>query len=116
MKKPCPTCRGKGSIDDPTINGPMCYNGPNGETWPQVLCRTCSGTGWVVEVGYCIYPDHYPPEPMLKKRETFSETETFLNNIDVLIRVGGGKPSMEEVEKAKEMKLQVFEYDLPITK
>lgn len=42
-----------------------------------------------------------------------AESETFLDNIDVFIRVGGGKQSMEETEEAKKRKIPVYEYDLP---
>lgn len=41
------------------------------------------------------------------------ESETFLDNIDVFIRVGGGKQSMEEEAKARKRGLTVLVYDLP---
>jgi len=41
------------------------------------------------------------------------ESPTFLSNIDVLVRVGGGKQSMEETEEAKDKGIPVYEYDLP---
>lgn len=41
------------------------------------------------------------------------ESEDFLDNIDVLIRIGGGKQSLEEVEKAKEKGIPVYEEELP---
>lgn len=44
------------------------------------------------------------------------ESETFLKSIDFLIRVGGGKQSIEETKKAKEMGVEVYEYDLPLKK
>jgi len=44
------------------------------------------------------------------------ESVHFLNNIDVLVRVGGGEQSMKEAKMAKEKHLPVYEYDLPITK
>lgn len=47
---PCPTCHGKGSIPDPqTIGKMMGYCGRNGERSPHVICRTCSGRGWVLK-------------------------------------------------------------------
>lgn len=50
----CPTCAGKGGIPDPKLIGvPMQYLGPNGEGCPQVMCRTCSGTGWVSGDKHC---------------------------------------------------------------
>lgn len=47
MRKLCPICHGKGTIDDPKCVGQMSYCGPTGEAWPQVYCQTCSGSGWV---------------------------------------------------------------------
>jgi len=50
MKVLCPTCGGKGTINDPVPQGSMAYCGPNGESWPQIICQTCGGTGWVEEI------------------------------------------------------------------
>ena len=41
------------------------------------------------------------------------ESKAFIDYIDCLIRVGGGKQSMKETEKAKEKDIPVYEYDLP---
>ena len=41
------------------------------------------------------------------------ESKTFLEYIDVLIRVGGGPQSLEEAKTAKKMGIDVYEYDLP---
>ena len=40
------------------------------------------------------------------------ESPVFLSAIDLLIRIGGGKQSFSEVEKAKELQIPVIEYDL----
>lgn len=41
------------------------------------------------------------------------ESETFLKAINILVRVGGGKQSMREVEMAKKMReIDIIEYDL----
>ena len=40
------------------------------------------------------------------------ESETFLKMLDCIIRIGGGKQSMEEVKQAKKMGIKVIEYDL----
>lgn len=47
MRVLCPTCGGKGTINDPKITGTISYCGPNGENCPQVICQSCGGTGWV---------------------------------------------------------------------
>ena len=41
------------------------------------------------------------------------ESVRFIEYIDCLVRVGGGKQSMKETEMAKDNGLDVFEYDLP---
>jgi hypothetical protein len=41
------------------------------------------------------------------------ESEEFIKTIDALIRIGGGKQSLDETEKAKEKGISVYEYDLP---
>ena len=47
MKTLCPTCGGKGTIDDPQAPNVLNYCGPNGERCPQVTCQTCDGSGWI---------------------------------------------------------------------
>jgi RecJ-like exonuclease len=48
MRKLCPTCGGKGTINDPKIGGSACYYNPyTGDSFPQALCQTCNGSGWV---------------------------------------------------------------------
>jgi len=41
------------------------------------------------------------------------ESKKFIEYIDCLVRIGGGKQSMEETESAREAKISVYEYDLP---
>lgn len=41
------------------------------------------------------------------------ESDTFIDYIDVLYRIGGGKQSLEEVKMAKSKGIPVFEFDLP---
>lgn len=41
------------------------------------------------------------------------ESQEFLNGIDCLIRIGGGKQSLKETEEAKKMGCPVIEFDLP---
>jgi hypothetical protein len=44
------------------------------------------------------------------------ESKTFLDNIDMLIRIGGGEQSKKETKLAKSRGLKVIEYDLERTK
>ncbi len=61
MKILCPTCDGKGTIDDPKCIGRvMSYSGPNGETCPQVTCQSCYGEGWVEQASGLTPVDPYP--------------------------------------------------------
>lgn len=41
------------------------------------------------------------------------ESETFINMIDIMYRIGGGPQSLEEVKKAKQKGIPVIEYELP---
>jgi len=41
------------------------------------------------------------------------ESPTFLNSIDVLVRVGGGKQALRETAAMKASGQPVIEYDLP---
>jgi len=52
-------------------------------------------------------------EEIIEGKEWGDESQTFLDYIDCLIRIGGGKQSIEETKKAKEMGMDVYEYDLP---
>ena len=40
------------------------------------------------------------------------ESETFINMIDVLVKVGGGEQSEKELQMAKEEDISILEYDL----
>ena len=42
------------------------------------------------------------------------ESETFINMIDVLVRVGGGNQSFAETQAAKDKGIHVLEYELPV--
>ena len=55
-------------------------------------------------------------EEIIEGKEWGDESKTFLSKLDVLIRIGGGDQSMEEVATAKGMKIPVYEYDLPLKK
>ena len=58
---------------------------------------------------YELFPvDH----KVISGKEWGDESEVFLYNIDLLIRIGGGTQSLEETQKAKDMGVEVYEYDL----
>ena len=48
MEVLCPTCHGKGTVNDPKCMGKvMYYCDTAGNEFPQVICKTCNGTGWI---------------------------------------------------------------------
>ena len=45
MRKLCPVCNGKGTVDDPMwATRPIWY--VTGSSCPQIQCQNCFGTGW----------------------------------------------------------------------
>ena len=42
------------------------------------------------------------------------ESLTFLNKIDIIVKIGGGKQSVREFEEAKKMNKITFEHELPV--
>ena len=58
--------------------------------------------------------DCYDTDKAMYFGEKFGdESEEFIKYIDCLVRVGGGKQSMDETEMAKKAYTPVYEYDLP---
>ncbi len=55
-------------------------------------------------------------EEIIVGKKFGDESEKFIDYIDVLVRVGGGKQSLKEVEMAKKKNIPVYEYDLPENK
>lgn len=55
----------------------------------------------------------YPVDKLIVEGETWGdESETFLNYIDILYRVGGGNQSHKEVQMAREKGIEVKEYNI----
>lgn len=52
-------------------------------------------------------------EKMIVGKNWGDESHAFLQNIDLLIRIGGGKQTMNETAAAKQRGTPVIEYDLP---
>ena len=58
--------------------------------------------------------DSYDVDEEIIVGEKFGdESEEFIDYIDCLVRIGGGKQSLKETEMARENQLPVYEYDLP---
>jgi hypothetical protein len=55
-------------------------------------------------------------EKIIVGDEWGDESEKFLDSIDVLVRIGGGKQTIAETKKAKSLGIKVVEHDLEETK
>lgn len=79
--------------------------------------RIAEKKGWRTKGIACEKASEFPcfdvDEKQIVGKEWGDESETFLNSIDILIRVGGGGQSFAEAKKAKEKGIKVYEYDLP---
>lgn len=87
---------------------------------PKIAYELAEGRGWVT-VGLSSAEaknyDCYDVDKEIIEGEKFGdESEKFIDYIDCLIRIGGGKQSMKETKMAKDKNMKVYEYDLPSTK
>ena len=84
---------------------------------PAIAYRMADKRGWKTVGIACSKADENPcydvDERIIEGKEWGDESGTFLDSIDVLIRIGGGKQSIEETKKAKKKGISVYEYDLP---
>ena len=83
---------------------------------PSLAYREAAKLGWKTVGIACKKANDmacYPVDTEIIEGEDWGdESKTFLDNIDVLVRIGGGKQSKVETQKAKEMQMPVYEYDL----
>lgn len=74
--------------------------------------------GWKTVGIACAKASDYECFPVDEKiivgKDWGDESETFLDYIQVLVRIGGGKQSLNEEKMAKEKGLEVFSYELPL--
>jgi hypothetical protein len=84
---------------------------------PALAYREAKKRGWKTKGIACKKAEEYDLYPVDETEivgdDWGDESETFLNAIDVLIRIGGGDQSIDETQKAKDKKLPVYEFDLP---
>lgn len=73
---------------------------------PKLAYREAASRGWETVGVACAKAEEY---------DTYlvDESEEFLSQIDVLLRVGGGGQAVEETGHAKKRGIPVYEYDLP---
>jgi hypothetical protein len=84
---------------------------------PKLAYEFASKNGWKTVGVACKKAEEYEcfnvDEKVIVGDEWGDESEKFLNSVDVIVRVGGGKQSIKEIETAKKMGIKCFEYDLP---
>lgn len=84
---------------------------------PALAYRGAKERGWRTVGIACPKAGEYTCFPVDEKiiigSEWGDESQTFLNSIDVLVRVGGGKQAMRETAEFRGKGKPVIEYDLP---
>ena len=84
---------------------------------PAIAYRLADKLGWETVGIACKKAEDNPcyevDKVIIEGSDWGDESKTFLDYIDVLIRVGGGKQSIAETNTAKECKIPVYEFDLP---
>lgn len=83
---------------------------------PKLAYEEAESRKWNTVGIACKKVDDYEKYPVKEGKKIGGdwgdESETFLNELTVLVKIGGGKQSTKEFEKAKEMKIEVKEYEL----
>ena len=83
---------------------------------PLLAYKEAKKRNWKTIGIACKKANEFEQFPVDKKiiigEEWGDESETFISMIDILIRIGGGKQSHNEVRMAKSKGIPVIEYDL----
>ena len=86
---------------------------------PSIAYNMAKKRGWKTMGVACSQARDYDcfpvDEEIIEGDEWGDESSTFLDQLDVFIRIGGGEQSLEETEAARSRKKikGVYEYDLP---
>lgn len=97
-----------------------CVSGWTNQGVPAIAYAEAVKRGWkttgvacgkVKVKKYDMFPVDYE---YLEGEQWGDESKKFLSLLDVIVRVGGGKQSFNEIESAKEKNLPVFEFDLDL--
>lgn len=87
---------------------------------PALAYREATKRGWKTMGVACKKAEEYDLYPVNYKtiigEEWGDESKHFLSSIDMMVRVGGGKQALREVEEFKQGGGSVFEYDLEAKK
>lgn len=80
---------------------------------PKIAYEEATNKGWKTKGIACEKAHNYKTYPVdeyiIEGEDWGDESETFLNSIDILIKIGGGKQSNEECRKAKEKNITIYE-------
>lgn len=83
---------------------------------PLLAYKEATERGWATKGIACEKVKEYElypvDETVIFGKEWGDESPIFLNDIDILVRVGGGNQSMEETAAAHEKCIPVLEFDL----
>ncbi|HLE07237.1 MAG TPA: hypothetical protein VI933_01275 [archaeon] len=83
---------------------------------PSIAYREAAARNWRTVGIACSKASGYPCFPVSERiivgSEWGEESETFLNYIDSLIRIGGGNQALMETAKARKMGKYVIEFNL----
>lgn len=84
---------------------------------PLLAYQEAKRRGWKTKGVACSKAEEYELFPVEEKvifgAEWGDESDIFLNDIDFLVRVGGGDQSHDETDRAYQKCIPVLEYDLP---
>lgn len=83
---------------------------------PLLAYEEATARGWKTKGIACEKAKEYEVYPcdevVIFGQDWGDESSIFLNDIDILVRVGGGEQSMEETAQAYEKQIPVIEFDL----
>jgi hypothetical protein len=109
--------KGFDSVLDNHSGTPCVVSGLTNIGIPKIAYKEASNRGWKTAGVACNKAEDYETYPVDEKTIVGSdwgdESDEFLSQIDVLIRVGGGDQAIEETEHASSKGIEVYEYDLP---
>lgn len=95
-----------------------CVSGWTNQGVPAIAYAEAVKRGWKTTGVACSKIKNMKCFPVdyeyLEGEQWGDESKKFLSLLDVIIRVGGGKQSFDEVESVKEKNLPVFEFELDL--
>ena len=97
-------------------DGHMLVSGLTDIGIPWLGYREADMRGWCLVGVACAkakdYPCYHVHKEIIIGDNWGDESTTFINMLDVIIRVGGGKQSQQEIEMARSLGIMTIEYEL----